>query len=100
MARDLIPFRLTLFTGENDQDGLEDQEVFGRARGAKLYRARGVHQIGRGRLLTRRGYTPLLASAINGTAAAQGLYFHETAGSRYLVGVAGGSGSGPGVTYP
>ena len=90
VARDLNPYRLTLFTGENDQDGLEDQEVFGRQRGAKLYRARGVHQIGRGRLLTRRGYTPLLTSAVNGAAAMQGLYFHETAGNRYLVAVAGG----------
>lgn len=56
-----------------------------------LVLCRNYHMVGRGRLLKRQGWNRYLATALNGTAAMQGLAFYDYNGTRYLIGQSNGA---------
>lgn len=72
--------------GENDREGLTD-DVFA---AGYLSRCRNYHVIERGKLQKRQGYSPFVASAVNGSADPNGIFQYEFGNTRNLIGAAGG----------
>lgn len=90
ISRDRISYRFprlgTGFRGEYSAEGPTD-EVY---QVGYLKQCRNYHLLGRGRLQKRKGHKPTIATAINGSAAVQGLGVYDDGTSRYLVGVSNG----------